>query len=168
MILIGVRVIDTGRRYHRARRLGSPPKGYANWSFVCMDEQPVQLFKETRPPIAATKQRPRRVDYEYEWAGRASVFRFGEPLGGLAAGDGAGTAYEGGLGRGVRRLLAGLYAECTKIIRPPGLRKRPRLLWSTRIRTRQRRAYPILQTLFYQCFTPRDSVAAGGSLPYRC
>ena len=25
---------------------------------VCMDEQPVQLVKETRPPMAATKNRP--------------------------------------------------------------------------------------------------------------
>ena len=37
---------------------------------VCMDEQPVQLVKETRPPVAATKTRPRRVDYEYERAAR--------------------------------------------------------------------------------------------------
>ena len=25
---------------------------------ICMDEQPVQLLKETRPPIAATKDHP--------------------------------------------------------------------------------------------------------------
>ena len=52
---------------------------------VCMDEQPVQLVKETRPPIAATKERPHRargLDYEYERAGTASVFLFGEPLAG--------------------------------------------------------------------------------------
>jgi hypothetical protein len=49
---------------------------------VCMDEQPVQLLKETRIPIAATKQHPRRVDYEYERAGTASIFMFCEPLGG--------------------------------------------------------------------------------------
>ena len=49
---------------------------------VCMDEQPVQLVKETRPPIAATQQRPRRVDYEYERAGTAAVFLFSEPLAG--------------------------------------------------------------------------------------
>ena len=49
---------------------------------VCMDEQPVQLVKEVRPPLAATKQRPRRVDYEYERAGTASVFLFAEPLAG--------------------------------------------------------------------------------------
>jgi hypothetical protein len=47
---------------------------------VCMDEQPVQLLKETRTPIPATKEHPRRVDYEYERAGTASVFLFCEPL----------------------------------------------------------------------------------------
>lgn len=47
---------------------------------VCMDEQPVQLLKETRVPIPATKERPRRVDYEYERAGVASLFLFCEPL----------------------------------------------------------------------------------------
>jgi hypothetical protein len=49
---------------------------------LCMDEQPVQLLKETRVPIAATKEHPRRVDYEYERAGTASVFMFCEPLAG--------------------------------------------------------------------------------------
>jgi hypothetical protein len=47
---------------------------------VCMDEQPVQFLKETRVPIAATKRHARRVDYEYERAGTASVFIFAEPL----------------------------------------------------------------------------------------
>ena len=45
-----------------------------------MDEQPVQLLKEMRTPIPATKDHPRRVDYEYERAGTASVFLFCEPL----------------------------------------------------------------------------------------
>jgi hypothetical protein len=49
---------------------------------LCMDEQPVQLLKETREPIAATKDHPRRVDYEYERAGTASIFMFCEPLSG--------------------------------------------------------------------------------------
>ena len=31
---------------------------------ICMDEQPVQLHKETRPPIAATAKHGKRVDYE--------------------------------------------------------------------------------------------------------
>jgi hypothetical protein len=49
---------------------------------LCMDEQPVQLLKETREPLAATQTRPRRVDYEYERAGTASIFMFCEPLAG--------------------------------------------------------------------------------------
>ena len=49
---------------------------------LCMDEQPIQLLKETRVPIAATKNHARRVDYEYERAGTASVFMFTEPLSG--------------------------------------------------------------------------------------
>lgn len=48
----------------------------------CMDEQPVQLLKETRVPIPATRTHPRRVDYEYERAGTASIFMFCEPLSG--------------------------------------------------------------------------------------
>lgn len=49
---------------------------------VCMDEQPVQLLKETRTSIAATKEHARRVDYEYERAGTACIFMFAEPLSG--------------------------------------------------------------------------------------
>jgi hypothetical protein len=49
---------------------------------ICMDEQPVQLLKETRVPIAATRKHARRVDYEYELAGTASIFMFTEPLSG--------------------------------------------------------------------------------------
>ena len=43
---------------------------------LCMDEQPVQLLKETRVPIAATKRHGKRVDYEYERNGTASIFIF--------------------------------------------------------------------------------------------
>src|SRR5271168_2382005 len=53
-----------------------------NHPVVCMDEQPIQLLNETRVPIAATKDHPRRVDYEYERAGTASIFMFCEPLSG--------------------------------------------------------------------------------------
>src|SRR5436190_5078426 len=49
---------------------------------LAMDEQPVQLLKESRQPIPASKSHPRRVDYEYERAGTASVFIFAEPLSG--------------------------------------------------------------------------------------
>jgi len=47
---------------------------------VCMDEQPVQLVKETRRPVPAAPGRRRRIDYEYERAGTASVFLFTAPL----------------------------------------------------------------------------------------
>ena len=49
---------------------------------VCMDEQPVQLTKETRTPIAETADHPKRVDYEYARAGTACIFMFNEPLAG--------------------------------------------------------------------------------------
>ncbi len=52
----------------------------SRYPVLCMDEQPVQLLKETRTPIPATKDHPRRVDYEYARAGTASVFLFCEPL----------------------------------------------------------------------------------------
>ena len=54
----------------------------AAFPVVCMDEQPVQLMKETRAPIAATREHPQRVDYEYERAGTACIFMFAEPLSG--------------------------------------------------------------------------------------
>ena len=47
-----------------------------------MDEQPVQLLKETRVPVPASKKHARRVDYEYERNGTASIFMFAEPLAG--------------------------------------------------------------------------------------
>lgn len=47
-----------------------------------MDEQPIQLTKETRKEIKATKSHPKRVDYEYERNGTASIFMFAEPLSG--------------------------------------------------------------------------------------
>lgn len=46
---------------------------------VCMDEKPVQLVRETRCPVPAAPGRLRRVDYEYERAGTASLFVFAEP-----------------------------------------------------------------------------------------
>jgi hypothetical protein len=49
---------------------------------LTMDEQPMQLLRETRRPIPATIDHPRRVDYEYERGGTASIFMFAEPLSG--------------------------------------------------------------------------------------
>lgn len=53
-----------------------------NWPQVCMDEQPVQLVKETRTPVPAAPGQPARYDYEYERNGTANLFLFVEPLGG--------------------------------------------------------------------------------------
>jgi DDE superfamily endonuclease len=53
-----------------------------NCPVLCMDEQPVQLQKEIRTPIPATTKHGKRVDYEYERAGTASIFMFAEPLAG--------------------------------------------------------------------------------------
>ena len=51
-----------------------------NHPLLC--EQPVQLHKEIRKPIAGTKNHARRIDYEYERCGTACVFMFTEPLSG--------------------------------------------------------------------------------------
>ena len=83
---------------------------------VCMDEQPVQLVKETRPPIAATKQRPRRVDYEYERAGTASVFLFSEPLAGWRQATARARRTKADWALKVAGLLEGRYADCEKVI----------------------------------------------------
>jgi hypothetical protein len=50
---------------------------------VCMDEQPVQLIQEVRPPLPAAEGKPERYDYEYERNGTANIFMFTEPLRGL-------------------------------------------------------------------------------------
>ena len=38
----------------------------AAFPVVCMNEQPVQLTKETQEPIAATREHPRRADWTLE------------------------------------------------------------------------------------------------------
>ena len=47
---------------------------------VCLDEQPVQLVKETRQPLPAEPGQPARYDCEYERAGTAVNFMSTEPL----------------------------------------------------------------------------------------
>ena len=82
---------------------------------VCMDEQPVQLVKETRAPMAATKNRPRRVDYEYERAGTASIFLFSEPLAGWRQATARARRTKVDWALEVAGLLEGRYADCEKI-----------------------------------------------------
>lgn len=83
---------------------------------VCMDEQPVQLLQETRPSIAATKEHPRRVDYEYERAGTACVFMFVEPLSGWRKVDARPQRTKVDWAFVVEELLRTRYAHAEKII----------------------------------------------------
>ena len=82
---------------------------------VCMDEQPVQLIKETRVPIAATADHPRRVDYEYERAGTASIFMFCEALSSWRRATARKRRTKADWAEEVAGLLEGRYADCEKI-----------------------------------------------------
>jgi hypothetical protein len=83
---------------------------------LCMDEQPVQLLKETRVPVAATKEHPRRVDYEYERAGTASIFMFCEPLSGWRQVTVQESRTKVDWAREVAQLLRTRYASAEKVI----------------------------------------------------
>jgi hypothetical protein len=82
---------------------------------LCMDEQPVQLTKETRTPIKATAKHPQRIDYEYERAGTANIFMFTEPLSGWrwAAAREFKTKIDWAIE--MAKLLEGRYAECERV-----------------------------------------------------
>lgn len=82
---------------------------------LCMDEQPVQLTKETRTPIAATAKHPKRVDYEYERAGTASIFMFTEPLAGWRQATARPTRTKVDWAIELAALLGSRYAECEKV-----------------------------------------------------
>lgn len=83
---------------------------------ICMDEQPVQLLKETRTPIPATKLHGIRVDYEYERAGTANIFMFTEPLAGWREVSVRTTKTKTDWAIEMARLLEGRYASCPKVI----------------------------------------------------
>jgi DDE superfamily endonuclease len=83
---------------------------------VCMDEQPVQLLKETRPPIPATLEHAKRVDYEYERAGTANIFMFTEPLAGWREVAVRKTKTKVDWAVEMASLLEGRYANCPKVI----------------------------------------------------
>lgn len=83
---------------------------------LCMDEQPVQLLKETRTPIPATATHGRRVDYEYERAGTANIFMFTEPLAGWREVAVRETKTKFDWAHEMARILEGRYAHCEKVI----------------------------------------------------
>lgn len=88
----------------------------ANTPVLCMDEQPVQLVEEMKTPIPATKDHPRRVDYEYKRAGVANIFMFAEPLASWrqVAVREKKTKVDWALE--MAALLEGRYADCEKVL----------------------------------------------------
>lgn len=88
----------------------------ARYPVLCMDEQPMQLLKETRKPIAATKEHPRRVDYEYERAGTVSIFMFCEPLSGWRQVSVRDRRTKVDWAQEVEELLRTRYASAEKVI----------------------------------------------------
>jgi len=82
---------------------------------VCMDEQPVQLVKEMRPVIEATKEHARRADYEYERNGTASIFMFAEPLAGWRQATARAQRTKADWAQEVAALLDGRYAHCQRV-----------------------------------------------------
>jgi len=82
---------------------------------LCMDEQPVQLLKETRVPIAATKKHGKRVDYEYERNGTASIFMFAEPLSGFRQATARARRTKADWAIEVAQMLDTRYADCAHV-----------------------------------------------------
>lgn len=83
---------------------------------ICMDEQPVQLHKETQIPIPATAKHAKRVDYEYERAGTASIFMFTQPLALWREATVCQRRTKSDWASEVARLLEGRYAQCKTVI----------------------------------------------------
>ena len=88
----------------------------ANVPVVCMDEQPVQLTKEVRPTIDATLNHPKRMDYEYERAGTASIFLFAEPLVGWRTAKARDRRTKVDWALEVAELLDSRYKDCEKVV----------------------------------------------------
>ena len=82
---------------------------------LCMDEQPVQLLLETKVPIPATQQHAKRVDYEYERNGTASIFMFAEPLSGFRQATARKRRTKVDWALEVAHLLDTRYASCKKV-----------------------------------------------------
>lgn len=82
---------------------------------LCMDEQPVQLLRETRVSIPATQDHGRRVDYEYERNGTASIFMFAEPLSGFRQATARPRRTKVDWAEEVAQLLDTRYADCEKV-----------------------------------------------------
>ena len=87
----------------------------ADCPVICMDEQPIQLQREIRPPQPATQHHGKRVDYEYERAGTASIFMFTEPLAGWREVRVRETRTKIDWASEVARIVDERYADCKRI-----------------------------------------------------
>lgn len=83
---------------------------------ICMDEQPVQLHREVRTPLPATAKHGKRVDYEYERAGTASIFMMTEPLAGWREVSVRHRRTKVDWAIEMAQLLEGRYADCERVI----------------------------------------------------
>lgn len=83
---------------------------------VNMDEQPVQLVKETRRPLETAPGRRRRYDHEYERAGTASVFLFTEALAGWRQVSVRPQRTAVDWAQELAALLEGRYAQAQKVL----------------------------------------------------
>ena len=77
---------------------------------ICMDEQPVQLIKETRGPLPRAPGKPERYDYEYERNGTANIFMFSQPVAGQAR-----CRWESTLEHGVRHRRSERYGSYCEV-----------------------------------------------------
>jgi len=88
----------------------------ADYPVICMDEQPVQLIRETREPIPTAPGNPAKYDYEYERAGTANIFMFTEPLGGWRRASVRETKTKQDWAHEIRKLLDEDYPEAATVI----------------------------------------------------
>ena len=83
---------------------------------ICMDEQPVQLVKETIVPLPPKPGQALRYDYEYERAGCVNHFLFTAPLEGWRRVSVRATKTSLDWALEIRQLLEVDFAEARKII----------------------------------------------------
>ena len=83
---------------------------------VCMDEQPVQLTKETRTPLPIAPGQPERYDYEYERNGTASIFMFCEPKAGVRKATALNQRTMNDWAHQIKQLLDVQYPTATKVV----------------------------------------------------
>lgn len=101
---------------HMENVLDTYAKPYdASHPVICMDEQPIQLIKEKRQSLPETRDYPKRIDYEYERNGSASIFLFCEPLTGWRQATAREQRTKSDWAQEVAVLLDGRYKHCEQI-----------------------------------------------------